>query len=297
MRARAAFLLLLAAPLARAGDPPPADPIASAKKDFQSIKSLSGPADPGAALPTLDMKDLGPSPGSRPDAPAPLVDPEAALDPSKKKAKEGTGNWLVDAMDKKDDRQRSPKGRDEGRKGDDDLLRDGEKSGDQAERDPQESRDAREKTEESETPKAAVNPLDSFMAGWISTRDHDLLLRAKSEGAPAPDAGRAHAEALPDMESAQPSLADSMLPAPEGTTWADSRSAPNPFLAVLDLDPAPQVQFFSAPDPAGLAPSPSLASPSVSGADARSLDAGRTCIPDFAQPSDDDKYFKQMKKF
>jgi hypothetical protein len=296
MRATAAFLLLLAAPLARAGEPPPADPIASAKKDFQSIKSLTGQSDPGTALPTLDMKDLGPSPGSRPDAPAPLADPEAALDPSKKKAKEGTGNWLVDAMDKKDDRQRPSKGRDEGRKGDEDLLHDGEKTGDQAERDPQESRESREKTEESETPKAAMNPLDSFMAGWISTRDHDLLLPAKSEA--AADTGRARVEALPEMDSPQPGLADSLLPSPEGAAWADSKAAPNPFLAVLDLEPAPQVQFFSAPaDPAGLAPASPLASPSVSGSDPRALDAGRTFIPEFAQPSDDDKYFPQMKKF
>ena len=128
MRARAAFLLLLAAPLARAGDPPPPDPIASAKKDFQSIKSLSGPADPGAALPDAGHEGPGPEPGEPLRRAGAARRPgRTALDPSKKKAKEGTGNWLVDAMDKKDDKQRSAKGRDEGRKGDEELLRDGEK--------------------------------------------------------------------------------------------------------------------------------------------------------------------------
>ena len=143
MRARAALLLLflLAAPLARAGDPPPADPIASAKKDFATIKSPSGPSDTGSsALPTLDMKDLGPSPGTRPDAPVPLVDPDASLDPSKKKAKQGTGNWLVDAMDKKDDRQRGSRGRDDLQKGDRDLLAGDDESSDKGERDPQDRR-------------------------------------------------------------------------------------------------------------------------------------------------------------
>ncbi|HEY5079915.1 MAG TPA: hypothetical protein VII43_08710, partial [Opitutaceae bacterium] len=183
------------------------------------------------------------------------------------------------------------------RKSDEDLLRDGEKAGDQGERDPQDSRDSREKAEEREKPTAAMNPLDSFMAAWISTRDHDLLLPGRSEGASAADAARAHSEAPPETDSSEPSLADSLLPVPEGTSLADSKAAPNPFLAVLDLDTAPQVQFFNAPEPSGFAPASPLASPSVSGVDPRPLDADRTFIPDFAQPSDDDKYFKQMKKF
>jgi hypothetical protein len=200
-------------------------------------------------------------------------------------------------MDKKDDRQRTSKGRDDLKKGDADLLRDGDKSGAQGERDPLESKDTDERAVDREKAVAAPNPLDSFMAGWISARDHDLLLPSKSDGAAAIDAARAHADALPEMDPGQPALAESLLPAPEAATWADSRSAPNPFLAALDLDPAPQVQFFNSLEAPGFAPLEPLSAPAASGSDPRSLDSGRSFIPDFAQPSDDDRYFKQMKKF
>jgi predicted transcriptional regulator len=35
----------------------------------------------------------------------------------------------------------------------------------------------------------------------------------------------------------------------------------------------------------------------VNGFDTPAADASRSFIPDFAQPTDDDKYFKQMKRF
>ena len=57
---------------------------------------------------------------------------------------------------------------------------------------------------------------------------------------------------------------------------------------------------FVAPDVPAFAPADLLDLPrgmSSSGVDAKAIDAPRSFIPDFAQPDDDDKYFKQLKKF
>jgi hypothetical protein len=296
MRAKGALLILLAA-VARAGDPPAPDPITTAKKDFATIKSLSSPADPASVLPSMDLKDLGPSPGAHVDSPAPLPDTEAVLDPTKKKEKEGTGNWLVDAMDKKSDRPTTSRGRDDGLKSDPDLLRDADRSGAPAERDPQASAEAGEKGDRAAAA-PAINPLDSFMAGWISAHDHDLLLPvAKSGGAQAPDAGTAQAESVAGLDPGPGGISDSLLPSPEGARWADSRPDSNPFIAALDFDPAPPIRLLAAPDASGFAPTGLQNGGSGPGVDPRPADASRTFIPDFAQPSDDDKYFRQMKKF
>jgi hypothetical protein len=80
----------------------------------------------------------------------------------------------------------------------------------------------------------------------------------------------------------------------------ESKAGPNPYLAVLDLPPPPVAGGFAVPVPpaflpADLAEGPRI--PAVAGADPRPDDPVRTFIPDFAQPSDDDKYFKQLKKF
>jgi hypothetical protein len=297
MRAKGALFFVLAAAAARAGDPPAPDSIATAKKDFATIKSLGSPADAGSLLPSMDMKDLGPSPGAHIDAPPALPDPDALLDPTKKKEKEGTGNWLVDAMDKKSDRS-SPTGKDSSLKSDPDLLRSGDRTLERGDREAQASPDARDKAGESEMAESVVNPLDSFMAGWISTRDHDLLLpTVKSDGAVAGGAGRTHAEGLDDLDLGQGTPSDGPIPSPEVAGWSEAKPDSNPFITALELDSAPQGRIFSTPDTSGFAPTALQNGPAAMGVDPAALDSGRTFIPDFAQPSDDDKYFKQMKKF
>jgi hypothetical protein len=297
MRARGVLIFLLAATAARAGDPPAPDSIATAKKDFATIRSLASPTDAASVLPSMDMKDLGPSPGAHIDAPPALQDPDALLDPTRKKEKEGTGNWLVDAMDKKSDRA-SPTGKDSALRSDQELLRGGDRTADRGDRESQASSDARDKAGEREIADAVVNPLDSFMAGWISTRDHDLLLPAgKSDGAAAGVSGRTHPDGLEDLDTVQATPSESPFPSPEAGGWAESKPDSNPFIAALELDPSPQVRFFSAPDSSGFAPSAPQTGPAATAVDPMPLDTGRTFIPDFAQPSDDDKYFKQMKKF
>ena len=141
------------------GDPPAPDSIATAKKDFATIRSLASPTDAASVLPSMDMKDLGPSPGAHIDAPPALQDPDALLDPTRKKEKEGTGNWLVDAMDKKSDRA-SPTGKDSALRSDQELLRGGDRTADRGDRESQASSDARDKAGEREIADAVVNPLD-----------------------------------------------------------------------------------------------------------------------------------------
>src|ERR1700679_1944171 len=105
MRAALALLFAFTAALARAGAPPApaADSIADARKDLASIKAPQGQGDTAVAVPLMDMKDLGPGPGG-PRLEVPTLESQekdASLDPTKKKV--GTGNWLVDAMEKKSD--------------------------------------------------------------------------------------------------------------------------------------------------------------------------------------------------
>jgi len=300
MRARAALILFLAAAVARAGDSPapasdaPApDSIATAKKGLAEIKALSAPSDSASTLPAIDMKEIGPGPVPEArDAPSlALAETDESLDPAKKKDKEGTGNWLVDAMDKKSDSAKSPNGRDDLSKGNAELLKDGDRDGSPGDG---ESEDARERAADKA---AAQNPLDSFMGGWISARDHDLLVpMAKGDGN-AGDAGRNRADEPSQLDLGQPGLEEDVLPAPDSAAWGDSRASSNPFIALMDPDPAASVKPFAAPDSGGFAQPAFPGGPVSSGVDARPIDAGRDIIPDFAQPSDDDKYFKQMKKF
>ncbi len=297
MRGSAALLFAMLAAAARAGDPPPpaADSIADAKKDLAAIKAV-GQQETGSALPTLDMKDVSPGPGGiRPEASALMTpDKESLIDPSKKK--EGTGNWLVDAMDKKSDRSPGSKSRDK-----DDLLK-VELDPLRGDKDAASLEDTRDKAGPKEPAEPVYNPLDSFMGGWVSARDHDLLLpSSKGDGLPAAGLERAHGDLLPGLDVGPGgSAGEGLFSAPEGAAPGDSRAGSNPYLAVLDLAPAPQVKAFLSPEGSGSNPFglPDLSSGVSSvGAAAKPADNERSFVPEFALPPDDDKYFKQMKRF
>jgi hypothetical protein len=301
MRASAMLLLALAAAAARADDAagPPADSIAAAKKDFAAIKAPVSQPDT-AVLPMMDMKDLGPVPGAaRPEA-APNPQGDSSLYPAKKKT--GTGNWLVDAMEKNTSAQASKsQEKDDVLRGDPDLVRADEK-GIRLERDPLLPDDSREKERSKDPPPPVYNPLDSFMSGWISARDHDLLLPSgKGEGLAGADAGRPRAELLPGLEiGPSPPEADFTSAQNGPGVFGDSQPGANPYVAVMDLLPAPAMKAFAAPEVPGFA-SAELGDPargiSSSGMQATPADSERSYIPDFAQPDDDSKYFKQLKKF
>jgi len=312
MRAGVTLLLLFAASAARAGDTPAAagdapapsgDSIAAAKKDFASIKLTTTPVESGPVLPTFEMKDLGPSPGAA-RAAAPALTPadgQSPLDPSGKKAAGGTGNWLVDAMEKKPDGARSARGRDDLLRGDQDPARDGDRLGTQDDRDAESSADARERASSRDVADSVYNPLDAFMGGWISTRDHELLLPGtKGDTLIGGDLEKARADTLPGIDfGPSGAVAEAALSAPDAG-WASSNAEANPYLAALDAEPAAAVKAFSSPELPAFSSPDSIDAPRgaiSSGADPAQADTGRSLIPDFAQPSDDDKYFKQMKRF
>jgi hypothetical protein len=302
MRASGAILVFLLASAAWAADPPvPApDSIAAAKKDIAALKSPVAP-DENSSLPAVDMKDLGPVPGSvRPDA-APSADAtrDPSLDPSKRKA--GTGNWLVDAMDLNTSTKASKgKDKDDILKGDPDLIRADEK-GVRMEKDPMAIDDGRDKEVPRENAEKVYNPLDAFMSGWVSARDRELLLTPSSDGPAGAASARSRVDQLPGLEAAPPPPAGDFALSPvDPAAFDDPRAAANPYLAVFDALPVASSRPASLAgsfdlEPAGL--QDVARGPSFPGAEAAPPEAQRSVIPDFAQPSDDDKYFKQLKKF
>ncbi len=295
MRRAGIILTGLLALAARASDEHTgaSDSISDAKKDLAALKAQT-PGDPAASLPSIQMKDVGSVPNA-PEVRLPALSEQEkadALDPSKKKR--GTGNWLVDAMEKKADGAKDARGRDKG-----DPLR--------PEADPlkpEEGEGVLPETprEKSEVKASVYNPLDTFMGGWISAKDRDLLLPAsRPEGLAGPEQSRGHGDPLPGLDlGASSSAVESLVGPADLSGFADgARGAPNPYLAVLDLAQAPQLRSLppmEALSPAGEANdfSRGLSSPSLS---SRQSESGRSFIPDFAQPPEDDKYFKQMKKF
>jgi hypothetical protein len=294
MRNRGYILALAIAAAARAADPAPgdADSLSAAKKDLAAIKANTVQPDAVIALPSLDARDLGPVPGA-PQMPAPEPLPkETAPDGTKKR--EGTGNWLVDAMDRSAQQAKAAKQGDRSRASplDDMVPRADERQlGDKSDRDgllPDEKEGMQE---------SVVNPLDSFMGGWVSTRDRDLLLNAKGE-VRAGEASRPQSEVLPGVEALAAAPSDDVLAAPGGPLPGDTHGS-NPYLEALESAPV-AVHAFTLPE---IAPqelySPAAATEPESGSPqaTRSLEDTKTFIPDFAQPSDDDKYFKQLKRF
>jgi len=286
-----------------AGEPPePApDSIASAKKDLAAVKALSSPADTSVAnLPSVDMKAVSPGPGGdRIDLPAPLPSgDEAAADPSKKAEKGTTGNWLVDAMERKPDRARSASGRDSLSKDDKDLSPKGyDRASARADLESKGEAEAPERDGPRQGAGAAINPLESFMSGWISPRDRELLLPATGERTGSPDSAVARAQGPQDGALLGDFSAEGLLSLGELGASLEGKSEPNPYLSAVDLEPAPAPRMFAGP----AAPDPGApgghAAPAWFGSEVGPLEAPRTFVPDFAHPSDDDKYFKQMKKF
>ncbi|HXN35565.1 MAG TPA: hypothetical protein VN877_05305, partial [Opitutaceae bacterium] len=128
-----------------------------------------------------------------------------------------------------------------------------------------------------------------------------LVPSAKAESAPEGDSGRARVEAPAGADMpASGSLVDLLLPAPDTASWVDSKVEANPYIAPVDAEPASAMRLFNAPETAGFSPFEPLDSSrgaASSGPAAQQGESSRTFLPDFAQPADDDKYFKQMKRF
>jgi hypothetical protein len=290
---------------ARAADPapPPPDSIAAAKSDLATIKAPQAPADLSLAFPGLDMKDVGAVPGATLPSAASLLNPDDELAPNGlKKKKEGTGNWLVDAMDKTDPERAKSKDKGDLLKTDSDALRGDEHASSHTENEFVLMDQSREKTHEAEPPKAPVfNPLDSFMSGWISAKDQEVLLPVSKGEIAGSDAAKPRVDSLQNLDLG-PSGAgsDTLTGGIDGPPAPDTKSLPNPYLAEIDVPAAAQVKSFTAPELSAIGtndPVDVLRGPAAPEVDSRPIDNTRTFIPDFAQPDEDDKYFKQMKRF
>jgi len=303
MRFKCALLLLIAVAAAKGGDAPatPADSISATKKDLAAVKALGSPAEaPASSLPTVDLKSVSPGPGGeRIEVPAvaPAAD-EASVDPSRKRDKGATGNWLVDAMERKPDKARTGTARDGLSRADGDFLRDGDRAATREDQDARGSQEPAERAGSKDRFSGAYNPLDAFMSGWISARDRDLLLPAKGDAAGGGEAARARQGGFQDVGAmpAEFTIEGLLSPADFGEP-GEQAAQPNPYLASMDIAPAPGPRAFTSPLPSATAAPGERAAPLFFGAQPDAIDAPRSFIPDFARPSDDDKYFRQMKRF
>ena len=250
------------------------------------------------------MKDVGAVPATATPNFSELLNPdgEHGADGLKKK-KEGTGNWLVDAMDKTDPRAAERKGKDDLLKTDSDAVRGDEHASTHTEAEFVTIDQSRERAPDAEpAKKQAYNPLDSFMSGWISAKDQEVLLPVSKGEITASDAPKAHADNLQNLDlGPSGSAAEPLVPGLDAVSAPEAKMAANPYLADLDAVSVSQVKAFTAPDLPAFGSSelsdPVRAAPASGSRPPARPTPARGLIPDFAQPADDDKYFKQMKRF
>ena len=273
---------------AQAASPAPAEgSISTAKRDFDAVKAARNPAlQQKGDVPRIGVPDL------RTGVPAPTPTAPKKLGTEKKSA-----NWLVEAMEKQQPRK------DRGREGDRDKTgretnkgvldptTESEDSAEMRKRDDSETAAAQEEKRQEEP----VNPLASYLGEWMTPQDYALL---------KPGIERSLSKSgLESGTSPLSSLAPSLGPigasdanVASGTNLRGALAvAPreNPYLATLGASPpsTPVAPVF-VPPPAPMASAP----PSVVGP-AQMPEPPRSKIPDFAKPAQDEKYFKQLKRF
>jgi len=281
-------------------------PIDLARKDLQALRAPGASLEGRADLPKIDMPSMSLVPFQR-----------APLDPSKASAESGkrglngevkSGDWLLKAMEEGEP-PGSPSGpRDRNGRAPAEAVRQPALDGEAGQAGSAEGQSA-------EPPKPADrhvdNPLNAYMTQWISPREQGVLLPMAAGGAPA-DGAAASGSGAPFASNLNESMEGSgaqSLPEIAGISMSREAAGPaaavaqpsNPYLSALE---APlgiaSVQTTLPPPPSGgflqgtefhlgrelpPAPVPGL------GADPRSG------IPDFARPSEDDRAFKQLKKF
>lgn len=274
--------LLLLPMLAGAQEP---SGLEKAKQDLKTLPAMRNESErTGLRLPSIAT----PGPVNDVATPPPVSRHTGGAAAETEKAK-ASGNWLVDAMMKEEART---SGRKAGRDGDDragtdrddvkDPLTDTRRTA-EADRGALGTRDR-------DTALVVDNPLAPFMADWISKRDQALLLPKavpslgdprEGLGAQAGPVGEPTTITFPGLEAR-----------PDAATGAALRPTPeNPFLqAVLPPEkPAPAAAPAPAPSPIGN--DRTLAPP----------EPARESRPpppiDLSKPSQDAKYFPQLKRF
>lgn len=321
--------------------------ISNAKKELDLLRASRGlPTDTRSAMPRLELPSA-PALSLGGDAPAPAVSPKDAK-PSTKRST----NWLVDAMQKETDATATGKGTRAGARESDvrDRLLDlpnrlaTEAAGRGANGEIEAASDsdllqmqlelerrqaARRDAEAAETARKTdlpvFNPLNSYMAEWMSAGDYALLQAGAGAnavgGSNSPDAASTansnsglisalSGTSLPGgPAAASAALGGDSISAAFGGMDRDFLAAPsrasaaaNPFLQPLDpAAPSPvsaaNLSATSAPAAFPLLPGTSdgpVQRPAFAPEPPPSAPAK---LPDFVRPQTDEKYFKQLKRF
>ena len=283
------FLLCLLPVLAGAQEPSGLEQV---KQDLKTLPTVRKESErPDLRLPSI----AAPSPATDLPAPRPpTARPGAAS--GEAKPDKGTGNWLVDAMMNGASRPTTGSDR-KATKARDDAHPLGAEN-EENERDPNQNPDRDRNAEREpllgsrarESALAAENPLAPFMADWISKRDHPLLLPKNSAGQGF-GSETSGLSGSPDQPVTIVFGGIGGRPDPVAGP-APLQPAENPFLQALQSPPvpppavAPTLTFPEAADR-----TPVLTSPPPA------RDARPPPPIDLSKPSQDTKYFPQLKRF
>ena len=323
---RLAALLLLASLASsvhadeyRAPVSPDRDGLAGAKEDYQAIKAAGRPSVqqsldlPAIPTPTLPAAADAPAP-PRPDRIAPGGDARQAAELKESERKK---NWLVDALLPPDERaERASRENADGPAqlaGKDDASSRLDRAADRDERarisdkakgraPPKRSPRDRDSDDAKPAAFAAVNPLDRYMAAWMTPADRTLLLErggvASGEGGAGLAAPRP-AAALPDViANAFPGAAGRGAASPADVP-AMTRPAENPFLRSLE----PALPRDADDSPIASAPPvpvtvPDLALPAAPAAGPTPSLRPTESLADQLKARDEaDRAFRQLKRF
>lgn len=295
------------------GAPTPSDPLGAAKRDYAAIEEAKTGVQPGkAARPQQSMPTLEVGTGPEFQRPA-----EATRKNAKKtgqRARGASGNWLLDGMaavKKSDANQKSagekgePRDFERASKLDDAKL--GEELvelGEEAENSERTESLAKTSKEREKRVETAPNPLNNYMASWMTPRDLELLqpkggapgaapvarrdisfeapnsaISGSSSSFSAPLSGFGVAQEKPKLGATNPYLSDFAV----GT--GNSRSLAAALAPVGNVEPArPALQPSVKLDPQA-----DRAQPSPPTTPTRASET--------LQAHDDAKYFKQLKRF
>lgn len=273
--------------------------ISAAKREFETMKAVRDPAQQQkGALPSMAVPEMhtgGPA--------TPLGSTKTKVDPAGKKS----ANWLVEAMEK-DSRDRRARERADGSERSRASDRGKESIADGANSDLEEpgtENSLRETTAARDEPerreiekKEIINPLTQFLGQWMTPRDYATLKPAideslsarapfESRGAPSIGVGLPSTSGIPGTE-----ILNGPAVNPAGALAAPRE---NPYLQILQAPPVPPQ------NPTVFAPPPTMPAP-VSGSSGMITPPPpavppKPQIPDFAKPVQDEKYFKQLKRF
>jgi len=265
----------------------PPDPIAEAKRQFEAIRNQRREFVSDAEL------KLNVAPPTLPtDQPEPRR-LGAAASPDAPKA-DAQKSWLLDAMRQpgKTDGKNGRRGDDEAATTDDAGLR--EKPAESAEPNPSDSRAHAHAA-------PVVDPLRDFLAGWMTPADYALLVKPTKDRAGttqatdftaglAPLAMMGNRSASETRTGAEGSLAPADLAPRENPYLKTSQSSPTAFGTASGSIPTfnGALSEIKPPTPAG-ARSPDYTNPPQP--------VTPPALPDRLKPSDDKKYFPQLKRF